>query len=97
MEKEVQFHVILKHRRELSGLTQVEMAKKLGVARQTYLDLETGKTEPRLSTLKSLSLIFNVPGDYWFGEMPKDVQFNEKTVKELVSELYRRTMLLDDA
>ncbi len=35
--------------------TQVWVAKELGVARQTYLDLESGKTEPRLSVIVELA------------------------------------------
>lgn len=46
--------------RKKKHITQVGMAKLLRVSRQTYLDLESGKTEPRLSTLKALSLILDV-------------------------------------
>ena len=33
------------------------MAKQLGVARQTYLDLESGKTEPRVLMLMNIAKI----------------------------------------
>lgn len=35
--------------------SQVAMAKSLGISRQTYLDLENGKTEPRLSMVIKLA------------------------------------------
>ncbi|WP_421021828.1 helix-turn-helix transcriptional regulator, partial [Klebsiella pneumoniae] len=34
----------IKEAREWKGITQVKMAKLLNVARQTYLDIENGKT-----------------------------------------------------
>ncbi|MGR5465356.1 helix-turn-helix transcriptional regulator, partial [Photobacterium damselae] len=46
--------------RKQSKITQIDMAKNLGVARQTYLDLESGKVEPRYSTLVKLGELFNV-------------------------------------
>ena len=47
----------IKEAREWKGLTQVHMAQQLKVARQTYLDLETGKTEPKVRLLTEISAI----------------------------------------
>lgn len=47
------------------GLTQVEAAKQLGVARQTYLDLEGGKTLPKIDILINCCEVFNRPLDYF--------------------------------
>lgn len=41
-------------------ISQVEMAKLMGMARQTYIDLEKGKTEPRISTVYQLANVLNV-------------------------------------
>lgn len=49
----------VKHAREYAAISQVEMAKMLGVARQTYLDLETGKTPPKVDMLVKISIITN--------------------------------------
>ncbi|MPX91386.1 helix-turn-helix transcriptional regulator [Salinivibrio sp. VYel1] len=52
-----------------AGITQVSVAKQLDCARQTYLDLETGKTEPRLSSIEALSKIIGVDKNWLaFGE-----------------------------
>ncbi|WP_325893180.1 helix-turn-helix transcriptional regulator [Grimontia sp. NTOU-MAR1] len=56
-----------------SGKTQVEMARLLCIARQTYLDLETGKTEPRVSTLKDIAAITNFPLLWFFDEVEEDL------------------------
>ncbi len=44
--------------------TQTGMAERLGLARQTYLDLESGKREPRLSTIQNISKILGVDECY---------------------------------
>nr|WP_086937723.1 helix-turn-helix transcriptional regulator [Thaumasiovibrio occultus] len=51
--------------REWQNITQVAMAKNLDVARQTYLDLETGKTEPRISVLLKIAELTQRPIS-WF-------------------------------
>jgi DNA-binding XRE family transcriptional regulator len=51
----------IKEAREWKGLTQVHMAQQLQVARQTYLDLETGKTEPKVRLLSEISEITERP------------------------------------
>ncbi|ELR63122.1 Putative transcriptional regulator [Photobacterium marinum] len=53
--------------REWKALSQVAMAKHLDMARQTYLDLESGKTEPRVTTLVKIAKITGRPLG-WFIE-----------------------------
>lgn len=65
------FHVTLKNLREQNQLTQVEVAERLGVARQTYLDLETGKTTIRIDRLVQLSEIMRVSVESWFEDTKK--------------------------
>lgn len=43
--------------RNKAGITQVEMAKRLCIARQTYIDLEKGVTEPRITNLMGVATI----------------------------------------
>ncbi|CAG23188.1 helix-turn-helix transcriptional regulator [Photobacterium profundum] len=50
--------------RECRELTQTSLAKYLGVARQTYLDIETGKTEPKAGILLAIAQILRA--DYLF-------------------------------
>ena len=47
----------IREAREWKEISQVAMAKQLDIARQTYLDLETGKTEPRVTTLVKIARI----------------------------------------
>lgn len=86
--------------RELNGITQVSMAKQLGVARQTYLDIESGKTEPKLSNLYNISEITKYPVMWFLGveaqvsEVEKHAPFEE--LLELYKQLphdYRKTLI----
>ena len=47
--------------RRSRGMTQKELAAKLGVRQGTVAMWETGKNEPSLETLSHLADIFNVP------------------------------------
>ena len=47
-----------------SGLTQNEIATKLGVSGQTILNWENGIYEPKISQLIQLADLFNVSIDY---------------------------------
>ena len=47
--------------REYRNITQLEMANSLNVARQTYLDIESGKTEPKILSLATIASITGYP------------------------------------
>ncbi|MDU6360675.1 MAG: helix-turn-helix domain-containing protein [Clostridiales bacterium] len=57
----------LKEERHLLGLSQKDLAKKIGVSQQTVGSWETGRTEPDQNSLKLLSDCFNVSLDYLMG------------------------------
>ena len=64
--------------RKKSGLSQEELAEKIGVARQTISKWELGETSPDLKQAKELSKIFNVSLDELTDNDIKDILF-EKT------------------
>ena len=47
-------------------MTQTEAAEKMGVSKQTILNLEKGRVSPRISDIKMLSSIYNIPEDNIF-------------------------------
>jgi len=57
----------LKALRKISGLTQKDVAKKLNVVESCYANWEQGRTEPSISTLRTLSKIFNISIDEMIG------------------------------
>lgn len=61
----------LKEIRLNRGLTQTEVAKKLGIAQVTYCNYENGNRNPDVCTLMKLSDVFNVSIDELFGYQGK--------------------------
>ncbi len=59
--------------RKKSGLSQEELAEKIGVARQTISKWELGETSPDLRESKELSKIFNVSLDELTDNDIKDI------------------------
>ena len=57
----------LRQLRRQCGITQKEIAKSINIDRSTYAYYETDKTNPDLSTLRRLALIFRVSTDYLLG------------------------------
>ena len=70
--------------REDNDLTQEDLASQLGISKRTLLRYESGVSEPTISVLISLSLLFNVSVDYIIGT--KDTtEIDEISIK---NELY---------
>ena len=63
----MRFSDMLKALRKSSGLTQVELAEKLGLTRSSLSMYELGDREPNFKTLKSMADFFNVDTDYLLG------------------------------
>lgn len=47
-------------------LTQDELAKILGVSKSTVVNWESGKSEPSLSNLRTISSLSGIPMDFIF-------------------------------
>ena len=60
-----------KELREARGILQIELAKSLGIARNTLSQYETGKRTPDLDTLKKIAGFFEVSLDYLSGNSDK--------------------------
>lgn len=59
-------HIFILRARKSQNITQLEMAKKLGMSRQTYVDIENGVRVPRVDLLNKISEITNKPVSYFF-------------------------------
>lgn len=90
--------------RKKKGLTQQQLADKLGVTRSTVSNYEIGRRRPSIQDLINLSNIFGVHLDF-FGVVTKDEVFdllcraktvfeNEEIPKEQKEELYKEIMKL---
>ena len=65
------FQNIFKRLRNSCGLTQAEIAEKLGISRSTIGMYETGAREPDFDTLEKIADFFNVDIDYLLGRTAK--------------------------
>lgn len=57
----------IKDLREENGLTQEDLAKKLGISKSTISMYETNKRKPDTTTKEALADLFNVDMDYLYG------------------------------
>jgi DNA-binding XRE family transcriptional regulator len=50
----------LKRARMAKGLSQIELAKELGLTNQTLMNIETGKHTPSIKSMKKIANYFNM-------------------------------------
>lgn len=65
-------NVVIKYLRARSGLTQVELAKALGLSRSRLNNYESGLREPDFDTVALFADYFGVTFDYLFGRDSSD-------------------------
>lgn len=61
------FNENLRAARERKGLSQKEVAEKIGVAKSTYSLYESGNREPNVQTIKKISDTLNISADELLG------------------------------
>lgn len=71
------FSLRLKYLRERSGMTQKEVAEKIGLTQAGYGKIENGKREPNLDTLFKLKFIFEESLDFIIGCSDQDVRASQ--------------------
>lgn len=49
-----------------AGLTQIDVAKAMNVGKQTIVNWEKGKSEPKMSQCRELSALYEIPLDNIF-------------------------------
>lgn len=74
----------LKELRKQAHLTQVELAKRLGIGQSSYADWERGKKKPTQENLVKISQVLNVSIDYLVGNSYEVVKENELDNIELL-------------
>lgn len=61
------FNENLKNARERRGLSQKEVAEKIGVAKSTYSLYESGNREPNVQTIKKIADLLKITADELLG------------------------------
>lgn len=75
--------------RKAHGLSQEQLAEKLGVSRQSVSKWESGESIPELERLVEISKIFNVTTDY----LLKESEVDELTIRTEMLERQQQTLL----
>lgn len=88
------FKDILLYLRKRTGLTQVELAKKLEVSHSSIAMYESGKREPSIEKLEEIADFFNVDINFLLGKGNEDSKqepyyINPET-REIAEHLYHR-------
>ena len=83
----------LRHLRVMHGLSQLELAKKMGLSKSRISMYELGAREPSLEMLEIIGDYFNVDIDYLLGRDEESTYYLEPEVAELAKEIYQRKEL----
>ena len=75
--------------RKAHGLSQEQLAEKLGVSRQSVSKWESGESIPELERLVEISKTFNVTTDY----LLKESEVDELTIRTEMLERQQQTLL----
>ena len=88
-------HTAIRSRREALGLSQTDLANKLGVTKSLLSHIESGKRQPTDLQILTLSEVLGMPPDLLVlgtGRLPEDVQNAfEATAAEAVAAVRKRT------
>lgn len=76
----------LRDLREKSGLSQGDVAKRINIAPVNISGYERGERSPSLSTLLSLSYVYNCSVDYLLGKKQEDHSRVTLDITELTQE-----------
>lgn len=82
------FGNILKSLRIREGLTQDELAKKLGTSRSAISMYERGEREPELEVFEVIADYFNVDMNYLTGKNTKEDYYVSLQVKQIAQEIF---------
>ena len=74
----------LKELRKQAHLTQVELAKRLGIGQSSYADWERGKKKPTQENLVKIAQVLNVSIDYLVGNSDEHLKEDELDNVELL-------------
>ena len=97
------FSELLKQCRKKQGVSQAELASKLGVTQQAVGKWESGKSSPDPSTVARIAELLNTTADYLLGRSD-DIPFKmggltdaqQQTVLQFVSLIERSNEIIND-
>lgn len=99
----MEFSERLKDLRKQAGLTQVDVAGKLGISQQAYASWERGTKKPTQENLVKIAQILNVSVDYLVGNLEEKsdaldniellFRMNSKGLSNEEKEIFRKELI----
>lgn len=86
----MEFKDNLKILRKRKGLSQMELADKLGFSKSLIGLYETGDRKPSFESLEAIADFFNVTIDYLIGKESGSIYYLDPEAAEMAQELYER-------
>lgn len=86
------FKDMLKYLRQRKHLSQLELAKKLGISKSAISMYEVGKREPDFETLEVIADFFNVDMNFLLGKYEpenKDLELTARDERDIAKDLDR--------
>lgn len=86
----------LKAARKMNGLTQTELAEKIGITQKSYQRMEAGNHDLKMSTIQQLCEALNISADWLIGIETKHTHIimtgaygagKSNTIRKLLSEI----------
>lgn len=99
----MEFSERLKKLRKDAGLTQVDVAEKLGISQPAYASWERGTKKPTQENLVKIAQVLNVSVDYLVGNLEEEsdeldniellFRMNSKGLTEEEKEIFKRELI----
>ena len=96
----MEFSERLKKLRKDAGLTQIDVASKLGISQQAYASWEQGIKKPTQENLVKIAQIFNVSIDYLVGNSEEKLdniellfRMNSKGLTEEDKKIFKKELI----
>ena len=83
----------LRELRRRKGLSQVELAEKMGFSKSLIGLYETGDRRPSFEALEAIADFFNISIDYLMGKDSKSIYYLDPEAAELAQEIYNNPEL----
>ena len=89
----MEFKDTLRELRKKKGLSQVELAEKLGFSKSLIGLYETGDRKPSFKALGAIADIFNISTDYLMGKDDERIYYLDPEAAEIAQEIHERPEL----
>ncbi|MEG1982054.1 MAG: helix-turn-helix transcriptional regulator [Clostridia bacterium] len=89
----MEFKDNLKELRKKEGLSQVDLAEKLGFSKSLVGLYETGGRKPSFEALETVADYFNVSIDYLMGKDDKSIYYLDPNTAQIAQEVFERPQM----